>query len=124
MVCSNKTKLQEFLGFDEDQMVLELEGINFIVRNHIDIVPKIAFPDFKLKFSAEKSDLEQVDKFLNTMHQFDFEKNNRDDALKLLEESFLIEKNWICHTCRHQNKTILSRKTDRNIPEDIAKNKL
>lgn len=95
MVGSKKTKLQEYLDTEDEKMVEELDSIHNIVMDHYDIVPKIGVPDFKIKFTAEKADLTRVDQYLNTMHQIDFETNNHDKIQKMLEDMFLIERNWI-----------------------------
>jgi hypothetical protein len=45
---------------------------------NMEITPKVAIPDIKMKFNTDSSDLVKVDQFLNTMHQFDFENLSTD----------------------------------------------
>lgn len=95
ILCLNKTKIHNFLNSKDDDMVLELDTIEEIVNNQIDIIPKIAIPDFKLKFSTDNADLVKIDQFLNTMHQYSFVNNDNEEVTKLLNDSFLIENFWI-----------------------------
>jgi hypothetical protein len=95
ILCLNKNKIHDYLHSKEDDMVLELDTIEAIVNNQIDIIPKIAIPDFKLRFATDNTDLVKIDQFLNTMHQYSFVTNDNDEVSKLLNDSFLIKNFWI-----------------------------
>lgn len=123
VICSHKTKLHEFLNTKEEEMVASKELIDKIVENNIEIIPKIALPDIKIKFSADKGDLVKIDQFINTMYIYSMEGTDKEDKTTTLKDHFLIENSWICHTCNYKNLTIMNRKTMPNLSKEIAKNK-
>lgn len=124
LLCKNKTKLHEYINSKNDNLVYELDKIDSIINTNIDITPKIAIPDFKIKFSTEGGDLVKIDHFLNTMHLYSIINNDPEEVNKLLDDSFMVENYWICHTCSSQNKTILNRRADKSLNNELVKNKL
>jgi len=121
VVWGNKSKVQEYLNSKDEDIVPDIETIEKIVVSNIDIIPKISIPNFKVNFISQEGDLNKIDIFLNTMYQYTFKANDVEETSKLLNDSFKIENNWICHTCNHQNKTILNRKKEEDVSEEVAK---
>jgi hypothetical protein len=72
IICTNKTKIQEYLNSQDEDVVKHIETIDQLVTHQIEILPKIVIPDFKINFISENADIAKVDKFLNTMYQYAF----------------------------------------------------
>lgn len=79
------------MNSQDEEVVKHIETIDQLVTHQIEILPKIAIPDFKINFISENADLAKVDKFLNTMYQYAFKSNNQEEIDKLLQDSFQIE---------------------------------
>ena len=124
MVCLNKAALQKFNSLPDSELIFSMPDIEGLVTQSIDIIPKIAIPDIRLKFWYDDADLAKIDQFLNTMHQYLFQTMDPEEVQNLLEESFMIEKTWICHACCFQNITILDRKKHPGVTKEMAKDKM
>ena len=123
MICLNKTAIQNFQNLTNDELIFSITDIENLVNQSIDVIPKIVIPDIRLKFSYDDGDLSKIDQFLNTMHQYLFQTMDSDEIKNLLEESFMIEKTWIWHSCCYQNITILDKKKSTNVTKEMIKDK-
>ena len=123
-ICQYKSKLQEFQSFKDEDLVFSMNSIENVVSKQISIIPKIKIPELRIKFSYDDNDLVKIDQFLNTMHQFSFDTFDPEEAKSLLNESFKIEKTWICHAWWHQNMTILDKKKIPDISKEALKDKM
>lgn len=120
-VCDCKIKLQDFIDFKDEDLVLSVNTIGSLVSTKIDLMPKIAIPDLRVQCVTDSSDLIKLDQFVNTLHQYKLEAIDPQEVKKLLEDSFLIENTWICHLCNFQNKTVLNYKKEMSSDKDKKK---
>ena len=79
-ICLYKSKLQEFQNSKDEDLVFSMNSIENIVTKPINIIPKIAIPDIKIKYSYDDNDLTKIDQFLNTMHQISIDPVDPEEA--------------------------------------------
>lgn len=102
-----KRKVQEIIDTKDNGVVMKMKTIEELVKEKIDVIHKIGIPDFKIHYELVSDSLINLDRFINTMYSFKIVPTEVEEVTNLLEESFLIEKSWICHNCSNKNETLI-----------------